>query len=158
MASFAAGIVIALITESALMLCGCADVKHDPLPAEGTAANLLGVWNGITVNDCSPVQFDPARCRAVERISLTMLEPSKTSWGFYRCAAGTVPCYDYVDRGEIKYLALTGRMLWLRVMRDDHSSCLFDTIPGPDRMRGKFWCFQGATLIERGSWQVDRAY
>jgi hypothetical protein len=97
-------------------------------------------------------------CRAVERISFTMLRHNGTSWGFYGCAPGTTPCYDQVDRGEIKYVELTGRTLWLRVMRDDHSSCLFDTIPTAERMRGTFWCFQGATLIERGSWQVERVY
>jgi hypothetical protein len=87
-----------------------------------------------------------------------MLHHNETSWGFYRCAPGTTPCYDHVDRGDIKYLELNGKMLWFRVMRDDHSSCLFDTIPSVDQMRGKFWCFQGDALIERGSWQVERAY
>lgn len=105
-------------------------------------------------------RFRPIRraVGAMERISFTMLRRNQLSWGFYRCATGTTPCYDQVDRGEIKYLRLTGHMLWFRVMRDDHSSCLFDTIPTTDRMCGKFWCFQGSELIERGFWQVERVY
>jgi len=124
----------------------------------GAENNLQGVWNGMSVNDCSPVQLEPSRCRAVERISFTMLRRDERSWGFYRCAPGTMPCYNRVYGGEIKYLEFTGRMLWFRVMRDDHSSCLFDTVPEADLMRGQFWCFQGSALIERGSWQVERAY
>jgi hypothetical protein len=120
--------------------------------------DLQGVWNGISINDCSPVQVEPSRCRAVERISFTMLRHKEKSWGFYRCAPGTTPCYNMVDRGEIKYMELTGRMLWFRVMRDDHSSCLFATIPTTKQMRGKFYCFQGSALIERGFWQVERVY
>jgi hypothetical protein len=112
----------------------------------------------MSVNDCSPIQVEPSRCRAVERISFTMLRHNERSWGFYQCAPGTTPCYNMVDRGEIKYMKLTGRMLWFRVMRDDHSSCLFDTIPTTKRMQGNFWCFQGTALIERGYWQVERVY
>jgi hypothetical protein len=120
--------------------------------------DLQGVWDGTSENDCSPIQAEPSRCRAVERIGFTMLPPNERSWGFYRCTPGTTPCYNMVDRGEIKYMKLTGRMLWFRVMRDDHSSCLFNTIPTSTRMRGKFYCFQGSELIERGFWQVERIY
>jgi hypothetical protein len=158
MAGYAVGIIAAVFLQSALILAGCADLKSERAGASQAEDDLLGVWNGMTVNDCSPVQLEPARCSAVERISFTVLRRHKRSWGFYRCAPGTRPCYNQVDRGEIKYLALSGRMLWLRVMRNDHSSCLFDAIPKADRMRGKFWCFQGSALIERGFWQVDRAY
>jgi hypothetical protein len=157
-ASHAASIAQALVLQLGLLLGGCAGLKTHGDPTDAAGMNLQGVWNGMSVNDCSPVQLEPSRCRAVERISFTMLRHNERSWGFYRCAPGTRPCYNQVDRGEIKYLELTGRMLWLRVMRDDHSSCLFDTIPSPDLMRGEFWCFQGSALIERGSWQVERVY
>lgn len=158
MAGCALGFTLALVLNGALILSGCASSKSDPAGISSAELDLLGVWNGMTVNDCSPVQIEPARCRAVERISFTMLRPNKRSWGFYSCTPGTKPCYNQVDRGDIKYLALSGKMLWFRVMRNDHSSCLFDTVPEADRMRGKFWCFQGSALIERGFWQVDRAY
>src|SRR5690349_910786 len=154
MASYAQGLAVALLMELVLILSGCASFKSDAAVASSKHVDLLGVWSGMTVNDCNPVQFEPARCRAMQRISFTMLRPHKTSWGFYRCAPGTRPCYNQVDRGEIKYLALSGRILWLRVMRNDHSSCLFDTIPQADLMRGRFWCFQGSELIERGFWQA----
>jgi hypothetical protein len=155
--SYALKFVLALILGCGLLSIGCSQIKTDDA-TRAAETKLLGVWNGISVNDCSPIQFDPSRCRAVERISFTMLRQSGRSWGFYRCAPGTTPCYNLVDRGDIKYLELAGRTLWLRVMRDDHSSCLFDAIPDVDRMRGRFWCFQGTELIERGVWHVERVY
>lgn len=151
-------IALALVLECGLLLSGCASLRTDRVSDDAARIDLRGVWNGMSVNDCSPIQAEPSRCRAVERISFTVLRHDKSSWGFYRCAPGTTPCYNMVDRGEIKYMKLTGRMLWFRVMRDDHSSCLFDTVPTLDRMRGQFWCFQGDELIERGSWQAERAY
>jgi hypothetical protein len=159
--SFVSGLlslIAALLLPCGLLLTGCADLKSDSASATTAEINLQGVWDGLSVNDCSPVQVDPSRCRAVERISFTMLRHDDRSWGFYSCAPGTTPCYNMVSRGEIKYLKLNGRMLWFRVMRDDHSSCLFNTVPGPDQMRGKFWCFDGDALIERGFWQAARIY
>jgi hypothetical protein len=150
--------LLALILECGMLFAGCAALNADPDRSGKAELNLEGVWNGVTVNDCSPVQVEPSRCRAMQRISFTMLRHNDKSWGSYSCAPGTTPCYDLVDRGSIKYLKLNGRVLWMRVMRDDHSSCLFDTIPAGDKMRGKFWCFQGDEIIERGFWQVERAY
>jgi hypothetical protein len=158
MTSSALDIILVLVLECGLLLSGCAGLRARADPGRTAEADLQGVWDGITVNDCSPVQIDPSRCRAVERISFTVLRQSERSRGFYRCTPGTTPCYDQVDRGEIKYLQLNGCVLWFRVMRDDYSSCLFDTIPTTNRMRGKFWCFQGSELVERGFWQVERIY
>ncbi len=157
MTAYVLQLVMAVVLDLVVM-SGCVDLKPDPDTVSPAEENLFGVWIGITMNDCSPVQSDPGRCRAVERISLTMLRRERTSWGFYRCAPGNAPCYNHADRGQIKYLALKGRILWFRVMRNDHSSCLFDTVPTADRMRGKFWCFQGSELVERGFWQAERAY
>lgn len=158
MAVYMVGVALAVFLECSSLLAGCAEVKSAPDSPAVSQLNLQGVWNGLSVNDCSPVQVDPSRCRAVERISLTVLRHDRGSWGFYGCAAGNTPCYHMVDRGEIKYLKLNGRMLWFRVMRDDHSSCLFDAIPAADQMRGQFWCFEGDALVERGIWQVQRSY
>lgn len=158
MAVYRASLALALFLALGLLLAGCAEVKSPADPAVANPVKLQGVWSGLSVNDCSPVQVDPSRCRAVERITLTLLHYDRGSWGFYGCAPVSARCYQMADRGEIKYLKLTGRMLWFRVMRDDHSSCLLDAIPTADRMRGQFWCFQGDALIERGIWQVHRDY
>jgi hypothetical protein len=158
MTRLALDITLIIVLECGLLLSGCAGLRSQTGLNRAATVDLEGVWDGTTVNDCSPVQVDPSRCQAMERISFTMLHHSQRSWGFYRCATGTTPCYDRVDHGEIKYWQLSGRMLLFRVMRDDHSSCLFDAIPAADRMRGAFWCFQGSELIERGFWQVERVY
>jgi hypothetical protein len=159
MASGADDAILALVLGCGLLVSGCAGLRSDPARDGAEQINLLGVWNGTSVNDCSPIQVDPSRCGAIERLSFTMLRHNGRSWGFYGCAPGTAPCYNnMVSRGDIKYLELTGRTLWFRVMRDDHSSCLFTTMPTANQMRGKFWCFQGDALIERGFWHADRAY
>jgi hypothetical protein len=119
---------------------------------------LAGVWTGISVNNCSPVQVDPSRCRAVDGISFTMLHDGTDLWGFYECTAGTAPCYDFVDKGVIRQMKLNGRSLSFRVMRDDGSSCIFNTVPELDSMTGGFICLQGSAPVERGIWQVMRAY
>jgi hypothetical protein len=95
----------------------------------------------------------------VHRISFTMLRENANVAGFYRCAPGTTPCYNrvesgVVESGVVKSLQFRGRRLWFRVMRDDHSSCLFSTIPSTNRMRGGFYC----SGVERGAWQVERVY
>ncbi|MBV8055144.1 MAG: hypothetical protein JO071_07880 [Deltaproteobacteria bacterium] len=158
MASHTLDIVFPLVLMCGLLSSGCAGLRTHADFNSAAGMNLQGVWSGMSVNDCSPVQVEPSRCQAVERISFTILRHNEQLEGFYRCAPGTTPCYNQVDRGEIKYMQLYGRRLWLRVMRDDHSSCLFDAIPAASRMRGAFWCFQGNALIERGSWQVERIY
>jgi hypothetical protein len=121
-------------------------------------AALEGVWNGFSVNDCTPVQVDPSRCRAMEKITFTMLRQSEKVSGFYRCSAGTVPCYNFVESGVIRNMQLDGRMLSFRVTRDDGSSCLFNTIPSASTMKGGFLCFDGDAFVERGFWQVHRDY
>jgi hypothetical protein len=157
-ASSTLDLVLWLVVEFGLLLCGCAGLKTQPDSSVPAEVNLQGVWTGQSVNDCSPIQLEPSRCHAVERITFTLLRRHQHSWGFYRCSPGTAPCYNQVDRGEIKYLQFNGRILWFRVMRNDYSSCLFDTIPEAERMRGQFWCFQGDELVERGLFRVDRTY
>jgi hypothetical protein len=152
-----AGWLLSLLLASIVSLSACG-LRSQPQPPDQTHGDFDGVWQGMTVNDCSAVQVDPSRCRAVQKISFTLLQQNKKSWGFYGCAPATTPCYDHVDHGEIKDLQLHGRRLWLRVMRNDHSSCLFSTIPSGDRMVGGFWCFQGSALVERGYWQVECVY
>ena len=158
MAGHAKGIVLVLLLECGLLCSGCAGMGTRSAPDNANQLSLLGVWSGMSVNDCSPVQVEPSRCRAVERISLTLLDQNGKASGFYRCAPGTTPCYNQVDRGEITYLKLTGHALLFRVMRDDHSSCIFEANPATNEMKGEFWCFNGSAVIERGFFRVVRAY
>jgi hypothetical protein len=141
-----------------ICLSACSGLQTPGGTVRAEEINLEGVWEGLSVNDCSAVQVDPGRCRAVQRISFTMLTRDGKLAGFYRCGAGTTPCYNLVEHGIIKALELHGRSLWFRVMRDDHSSCLFNAEPSVKTMAGGFFCFQGSALIERGYWQVNRVY
>jgi hypothetical protein len=158
--AYNAGIVRFVIALVAIWPPGCvARQIGRPVPLSGVQeADLEGVWDGISVNDCTPVQVDPSRCRGVERITFTLLRKSKKVSGFYRCAAGTVPCYNFVESGIIRNLRFDGHRLSFRVMREDGSSCLFNTIPVSDSMTGGFLCLQGDAFVERGFWQVHHAY
>jgi hypothetical protein len=131
--------LMAAVVVDLVLMSGCLDLKPNADSVRPTETSLLGVWIGVTMNDCSPVQAAPVRCRAVERIGLTLLRQQRTSWGFYWRAPGNTPFSDRADRGQIRYLSLKGRVLWFRVMRDDHTSCLFDTVPQAGQMRGKFF-------------------
>jgi hypothetical protein len=125
-------------------LAGCSFAPQDSMSEKTWSDNrLAGVWTGISVNNCSPVQVDPSRCRAVDGISFTMLHGGN---------------YDFVDNGVIRQMKLNGRSLSFRVMRNDGSSCIFNTVPELDTMTGGFICLQGAAPVERGIWQVMRAY
>jgi len=151
------GLVLQLLMASIISLAACSLRPPADSPSQNQR-EFDGVWQGVSVNDCSAVQVDATRCHAVEMISFTVLRQNQKSWGFYGCVPTTTPCYNRVDHGEIKDLQLLGHRLWLRVMRNDHTSCLFSTIPSINRMAGGFWCFEGAALIERGYWQVERMY
>jgi len=146
-------LLVAVLLE--ILASGCSLQTLSMMEGE---SELEGVWDGVSVNGC-PAQEHDTRCRAVHRISFTILRENAKTFGFYHCAPGTMPCYDRVesdlaDTGEIKSLQFRRSTLWFRVMRNDHSSCLFNTIPSANRMRGGFYC----SGIERGYWQVERVY
>jgi len=48
--------------------------------------------------------------------------------------------------------------LWLRVIMQDHSSCLFNSNLLGEEMQGSYFCLHNATSAERGRWMVKRSY
>jgi len=143
-------IIRLLLLAAMISLAACTALSGQKRP------DLQGVWAGISINACNAGQ-PPGRCRAVQRISFTMMGADGEASGFYRCAGGAM-CRNLATSGVIKGLQFRGRRLWFRVMRDDHSSCLFSAIPSATRMAGGFYCFHGSAAIERGAWRVERVY
>jgi hypothetical protein len=37
-------------------------------------------------------------------------------------------------------------------------SCIFQAVPQPDRIAGAYICLNGAAIMERGRWDLQRAY
>jgi hypothetical protein len=155
-ALFLIGAFVILISS----LPGCAArYRLSPADPEETRseAALQGVWDGFSVNACTPFEVDLSRCRAMERITFTMLRQSEKISGFYRCSPGTALCYDSVQSGVVRHMQLDGRMLSFRVTRNDGTSCVYNTIPSASTMKGSFFCFDDDST-ERGFWQVHREY
>src|SRR5690242_19858675 len=65
----------------------------------GKAGSVVGVWNGLTLANCSTSPSD--RCNAQQKITLTMIETEQGLRGFYRCAYGTRNCYNMNETGKI---------------------------------------------------------
>jgi hypothetical protein len=124
----------------------------------GTSQNVSGVWEGKGLTDCTEFQAEPHRCNAVVNVTLTMLQEQERVTGFYRCATGTMMCRQFLETGVIKAGSMTGRLLRFRVMLEDGESCIFQATPQPDRIAGAYICLNGTALMERGLWDLQRAY
>ena len=102
--------------------------------------------------------MERTRCHAVVNIALTMTQQGSTVGGSYKCSTGTMMCRKLNDTGEIAYGAVREGGLSLRVMLPDGSSCIFQSKRSGDRMGGGYICLQGAAIVERGQWEVERIY
>jgi hypothetical protein len=121
-------------------------------------SDVTGLWEGIAVNGCGFVQMERTRCHAVVNIALTMTQQGSTVGGSYKCSTGTMMCRKLNDTGEIAYGAVREGGLSLRVILPDGSSCIFQSKRLGDRMAGSYICLQGAAIVERGQWEVERIY
>jgi hypothetical protein len=144
-----------------LQACATAPAQA-PAPFASTEGSppdtVAGVWEGTSVTGCSALQPDPTRCNAVSEIELTMLDHHSEITGFYRCATGTMVCRNLNETGVITNGGMHGKLLSLRVMMPDGSSCLFDGIPSKGRMAGNYLCLQGGGFVEQGRWQAQKSY
>ncbi|MGH7934962.1 MAG: hypothetical protein ACREQN_17615 [Candidatus Binataceae bacterium] len=130
----------------------------DQPSAKPGGIDVTGVWEGTRVDGCDSMQLDTTRCNAVMNLGLTMLQEGDRVSGFYRCSINTVNCYNMDETGVIKNGEMGRRLLSFRVMLDDGSSCIFNSMPKGDRMSGGFICLQGGAVLERGHWQAQRSY
>jgi hypothetical protein len=122
------------------------------------SADVTGLWEGTAVNGCGFVQMERTRCNAMVNIALTMTQQGSTVGGSYKCSTGTMMCRKLNDTGEIAYGAVRKGGLSLRLILPDGSSCIFQSKRSGDRMAGGYICLQGAAIVERGQWEVERIY
>lgn len=67
-------------------------------------------------------------------------------------------CYNMNQTGKVVDPKLTGRLLRLRVLMPDATSCLFNGRLTDGDINGGYSCYAGGSLRERGSWRAKRAY
>jgi hypothetical protein len=81
---------VAATLASLIMVWGCSPRVERASNPPAPSVDATGVWDGVSVNDCSYMQIDPSRCRAKVEIMLTMLQEGAAISGFYKCATGAL--------------------------------------------------------------------
>ena len=154
------GLFVSSMALCCLFAHGCVLAKSGP---SGSAASLgsggqnslAGVWIGTSIVGCTPLRMSGLRrCGARAAIMFTIVEERAGAiTGFFASDRGALQ-----ESGRIIRVPVHSRRLWLRVMMNDHSSCLFSSDLPRDAMRGAYLCFHDASSFERGFWAVRRSY
>jgi hypothetical protein len=118
---------------------------------------VAGVWQGRSAAGCeSPLRN--SRCHAVNEVTFTLLQEGSTVSGFYKCAYGNTDCRKSNDIGRISNGSVGRKLLTMRIMMPDGSSCIFNGQPKTDKIEGGYLCLQGGGIVERGTWTALRSY
>jgi hypothetical protein len=151
-----------ILVLSLLGVQACAVAERKEAFSRGSrsapGSDVTGLWEGTAVNGCGFVQMERTRCHAVVNIALTMTQQGSTVGGSYKCSMGTMMCRKLNEAGVIAYGTVREGGLSLRVMLPDGSSCIFQSKRSGNRMAGGYICLQGAAIVERGLWEVERIY
>jgi hypothetical protein len=129
-------------------------------PAAGKQApenKVVGVWVGESQADCNTSAAN--RCNARQEIRITLIEGESGLTGYYRCAYGTMNCYNMNETGKIVRATLSGNQMTARVQMPDGTSCIYTgrTVSG-NGVNGGYSCYGGGSLIESGTWKGRRSY
>jgi hypothetical protein len=135
-----------------LSVPSCALLAQRPTPP---AVDVTGFWEGRSTGSCAARM---ARCGGVVLISLSMIQTEAAITGMYRCATGNTLCRNLNTHGLIAVGQIRGPGVSLRVMFEDVSSCIFNGTFSDHAGGGAYICMQGGGIVERGLWQVKRAY
>ena len=117
---------------------------------------MVGVWQGLTLANCSTSPEN--RCNAQQKITLTMIEGDSGLTGYYRCAYGTMNCYNMNETGKIVSATLNGGQMTARVAMPDGTSCIYTGRTSGNDINGGYSCYGGGGQIESGSWRGQRSY
>ncbi len=125
-------------------------------PSTDKAGGVVGVWEGLTLADCSTSPSN--RCNAQQKVTLTLIEGAKGLTGFYRCAYGTMNCHNMNETGKVVHATLNGGQVTARVAMPDGTSCIYTGRTAGNDVNGGYSCYGGGALIESGSWKGRRSY
>jgi hypothetical protein len=127
------------------------------LPAERTPQKVTSYWTGTTEAGCGALVTNPARCGAVQNITLTLVEEGSKITGSYTCSFGTQNCRGMQNVGKVVRGSLSGERVEFAVLTPDGSTCRYTGLLAHDSGRGAYNCKGGTRLGERGSWRVNRS-
>ena len=156
-------LALRLLLFFSLALIGCnltrATDSSPPFSSKSVKEyDLSGVWTGSSTTSCTPLRAaDPWRCGAKAYIKLTFIIQTATITGIYASVRGGGDAFEQTGRivGMPRPSTTT---LWLRVIMQDHSSCLFNSNLLGEAMEGSYFCLHNASSAERGRWMVRRSY
>ena len=126
-------------------------------PALALPAERMSHWIGTTEAGCGALVTNPARCGAVQNITLTLMEQGSKISGSYTCAFGTQNCRGMQTAGKIISGSLSGERIEFAVLTPDGSTCRYTGLLEHDSGRGAYNCKGGTRLGERGSWRIQRS-
>ncbi|HJU28577.1 MAG TPA: hypothetical protein VJ718_05375 [Candidatus Binataceae bacterium] len=151
------GFAASFIFLSASLALACAPlISHQSADLHpGAKYDLAGVWIGMSKVACTPVRIGGLRrCGSIANIMFTILdEPPGSISGFY-----TADSDAFEETGRVTEVPMRSARLWLRVMMNNHSSCLFNSSLQRDDMEGSYLCFHNGSSFERGFWMARRTY
>ncbi len=134
-------------------------------PPAGTASNVgqaaaeskvVGVYEGTSLASCN--MSLPDRCNAQQIIRIRLVQEDSGLRGHYRCAYGTMNCYNMNETGKIAKASLNGNQMTARVQMPDGTSCIYTARMHGTAFSGGYSCYAGGTMIEAGSWNGRRLY
>jgi len=128
--------------------------------AASPATNVSGLWSGTTL--VTPCDFaSSGRCNAQNKITLTLAQQDNRITGNYTCSTGTMICRNggADNTGNVQWGRISGNQIRLSLsIPADVSNCNYNgMLTSATRMHGSYMCFNGASLVEEGTWDVKRA-
>lgn len=142
---------------SKLITTDTAETVSNPLAR--SESGIAGVWQGSTLADCGVNSSFTSRCNAEQKVTITLVQgPNSKITGRYFCSYGNMDCYHANDTGRVAGVSINGTRMNVRVIMPDGTSCIFSGRDLEQTINGGHSCYQGAALIEQGSWRAQRSY
>ncbi len=160
--------MLAALAISIFVAAGCSSGNGGYVsipPPGGTAQNagqaaaeskVVGVYEGASLASCN-VSL-PNRCNAQQMIRITLVQEDSGLRGNYRCAYGTMNCYNMNETGKVVKASVNGNQMTARVQMPDGTSCVYTARMNGENFNGGYSCYGGGTMIEAGSWKGRRLY
>jgi hypothetical protein len=145
------GLMVGALVAAALSICAVAARAQE---SKQESPGVTGVWTGKSSARCA-MTSDRTRCGAVNDITFTMVQRGSKVTGSYKCAYGNMNCRNMNTTGEITDGTME-KLLTLRVLMPDGSSCRFSGQPSGDSIKGGY-STKGGPRAEQGTWEARRS-
>ena len=128
--------------------------------ATAQASNVSGLWSGTTL--VTPCDFaSSGRCNAENKITLELTQQNNRITGTYTCTTGTMVCRNggADNTGNVQWGRISSNLIRHSLtIPADGSNCYYNgMLASASTMHGSYMCYNGASLVEEGTWNVMRA-